>query len=225
MGRTRLLTVFAASIGAGDFEVFSWGPFRGALRFHRIWLRNGDSTATRTSAGLFVANDPSRYSGAYVAPFTGFAGWTPLHDPSDVDTPNNDDLTGRFAPFQQTSADGLAIVDAGRLDVRGALFYVKLWVRNSSGGGVPVNAHLVVEENPADVDPEAIDVRPIPGTEPPAPPPPPTTPPPAPPPPAPPPPPEPPPTTTLPLPSIDTIPPITLDPQDVDASIREFIQV
>ncbi len=225
MGRTRLLTVFAASIGAGDFEVFSWGPFRGALRFSRVWIKNGDATATRTSAGLFVANDDGRPSGAYVAPFTGFAGWTALHDPSDINTPNNDDLTGRFAPFQMPSADGLTLLEGGRLDVRGDLFYVKLWVRNSSGAGVPVHAHLVVEENPADVDPHAIDVRPIPGAPSPAPPAPPAPAPPAPPTPGPAPPPPPPVPTTLPPASEDTMPPITLDVLDVEASIRELITV
>lgn len=221
MGRTRLLTVFAASIAAAGFETFSWGPFRGALRFHRIWLRNGDSTATRTSAGLFIAADPDRPSGVYAAPFTGFPGWTALHDPSEVDTPNTDDLTGRFAPYQQTSVDGLTILDTGKIDVVGGIFYVKLWVRNSSGGGVPVHAHLVVEENPADVDPFAIDVR-VPPPDGQAPPPPP---PPAPAPPAAPAPPTPPPAApgppALPPPLPGAFPPIVIDPHDPLTSALE----
>jgi hypothetical protein len=221
MGRTRLLTVFAGSIGAGEFEVFSWGPLRGTLRITDIYLRPGDFTATRTSAGLFIANDPSRPAGVFSGVFTGFPGWTPLHEASEVASPNNDDLTGRSAPFQAFVSDGRYILQAGKLDVRGELFYLKLWVRNSSGAGAPCHGSIVVEENPADADPNAIEVRPQPGdpTTPPAPPPP------APPPPAPPtaPPPTPggslPPNLPPPLP--DAFPRITVDPHDPFTSALE----
>lgn len=221
MGRTRVLTVFAASLAAGSFETFSWGPFRGSLRIKSAWIRPGDFTMTRTSTGIFIAGGPERPSGVFANPFTGFPGWLLLHEPSEVDTPNNDDLTGRIAPFACPVSDGLNLLDNGQIDVRGDLFYLKLWVKNGSGAGVPVHAHIIAEENPADLADDAIDVRPIPpdgsptpppGTSPPAPPAPPTAPPP--------------PTGTpvppnLPPPLPGAFPSITIDPHEPLTSALE----
>ena len=223
MGRRRLLTVQKSAISAGDFEVFSWGPFRGVLRIHRLMCRSGDTTATRSSVGVFITNSPDRPNGVFSGSFRGFAGWTALGEPSEVESPNTDDDVGTVLPFQPGSADGFILGQGAPIDVTGDLFYLKLMVRNSTGGGIAVNAHFIVEENPADADVGQIDVRPIPpdGSTPPAPPAP------APPPPAPPTPPPPPPggslPPNLPPPLPGAFPPIILDPHDPLTSALEPI--
>lgn len=163
MGRTRVLTVFAGSISAGEFEVYSWGPFRGSIRILRFALRNGATAATSTSMGLFVASTPDRPSGVTPAVVTAFPGWTALHDPSEVNTPNNADLTARFLPYQQGVAGVPVVMEGARIDIRGDLFWLKLYSMNSTAGGLAQHHQIWIEENPADLSDSAIVVRPQPG--------------------------------------------------------------
>lgn len=220
MGVRRLLTGFHAAVAAGNMDSFSWGPFTGVVRIHDILWAAGDVTATRTTVGFFAAQSPDRVTGVYVNPKLDFPGWTPIHTDSARDLGNNDDRQAIVAPFGlTTSSEWFRIGNLG-LDFQGSPLYLKAWFRNSSAAGTTWRVYMVVEENPADAAPYVVDVRPIPPDAPTPPPAPAPTPAPAPAPPPAPPTPAPAPTSTLPDPSLATIPETVIDPIDPFPSLR-----
>lgn len=225
MARGRLLVGFLEAIPANSCFAFSWGPFTGPHRITYMRFHMGLTINIENTLGVFTAPSADGFNGSDNLPISFPQGWTPIGDAPNVTGTSVRSQSGLYLPFRHdTSTDSVDLTGL-TIDVTGQNFYIKAVARNPTAAGLAFRALINIVENPADVDPDAVVVRPQPGEPPTGSQPPPgggpSTPPTQPP--------QQPPTQqpsgALPLPSDLTIPPITIDPADPRGSVREIIKV